>query len=157
MAVSWRECVFFKAQLCDPTAKGSRTVPVFQGVHFCINSPWPQRLKANRLAVLNIDRYKYKACFCSPELKQESVFNIWYMMFLFGTCQHINMSGRYTHLSHLCQFVGVFDGVIAVCRYIMIYLCCTFEGVLPNCIKQPAVRGWWLNLARNMHAYIHSI
>ena len=58
-------------QLCNPTAgsriprlqcyrarfqgfqQGSRTVPVFRGVHFRVTTPWPQRLKPNRFAVGN--------------------------------------------------------------------------------------------------------
>ena len=33
--------------------QGSRTVPVFRGVHFRVTSPRPQRLKPNRFAVGN--------------------------------------------------------------------------------------------------------
>ena len=34
--------------------QGSRTVPVFRGVHFRVTSPRPQRLKPNRFAVGNV-------------------------------------------------------------------------------------------------------
>ena len=34
--------------------QGSRTVPVFRGMHFRVTSPRPQRLKPNRFAVGNV-------------------------------------------------------------------------------------------------------